>query len=248
AADAGRVPRRAGVAARRAGRRPRRAGRDLPGAGARAGPGTGGARGGRQHPAAHRAHARAAPVRRARGPAPRRGRRPRRRLRRRGRGAARRALRRPAGRGGRVAGQAGIMTGPAAPPPGQRPDPVGGRTDAPPRPAAPVALVTGAARGIGAATVAALAADGGRVVAAGRCADDRALPYPLGSRADLDRVAETAGGDVVAWVADARDPGALAAAVGEAERRWGGLDAAIAIAGVIAGGVPAWELPAEQAA
>jgi SDR family mycofactocin-dependent oxidoreductase len=28
--------------------------------------------------------------------------------------------------------------------------------------------------------------------------------------------------------------------------RWGGLDAAIAAAGVIAGGVPAWDLPAEQ--
>ena len=38
--------------------------------------------------------------------------------------------------------------------------------------------------------------------------------------------------------ADVRDPAALAAAVAEAERRWGGLDAAIAAAGVIAGGVP----------
>ncbi|HEY7361120.1 MAG TPA: SDR family NAD(P)-dependent oxidoreductase, partial [Streptosporangiaceae bacterium] len=68
-----------------------------------------------------------------------------------------------------------------------------------------MALVTGAARGVGAATVAALAAGGWRVIAADRCADDPALPYPLGSRADLDRVAETAGGGVVAWVADARD-------------------------------------------
>ena len=136
------------------------------------------------------------------------------------------------------------MTDHAAPPAG----PLGGITDAPARPVPPVALVTGAARGVGAATVAALAAGGWRVIAADRCADDPALPYPLGTRADLDRVAAAAGGDVVARVADARDPGALAAAVGEAERRWGGLDAAIAVAGVIAGGVPAWEFPADQEA
>ena len=36
------------------------------------------------------------------------------------------------------------------------------------------------------------------------------------------------------------------AAVAEAEHRWGGLDAAIAVAGVIAGGVPLWDMPADQ--
>jgi len=114
-----------------------------------------------------------------------------------------------------------------------------------------VALVTGAARGIGAATVAALAAAGWRVVAVDRCADDPALPYRLGSRGDLDRVVEEArsaagGVDVVAAQADTRDPEALAAAVRLAEERWGGLDAAVAAAGVIAGGVPAWQVPLEQ--
>ena len=116
-------------------------------------------------------------------------------------------------------------------------------------PGAPrVALVTGAARGIGAATVTALAAAGWRVVATDRCADDPALPYALGTRAELDAVAAAApdAAAVVVAEADTRDPDALAAAVRLAEERWGGLDAAIAAAGVIAGGVPAWQVPPEQ--
>ncbi|MGH3275943.1 MAG: mycofactocin-coupled SDR family oxidoreductase [Streptosporangiaceae bacterium] len=123
-----------------------------------------------------------------------------------------------------------------------------------------VALVTGAARGIGAATVKALAASGWHVIAVDRCADDPALPYALGSRGELDRVVANAsaafggatdGGAadaavVIAAEADVRDTDALAAAVGLAEDRWGRLDAAIATAGVIAGGVPAWHVPADQ--
>jgi SDR family mycofactocin-dependent oxidoreductase len=139
-----------------------------------------------------------------------------------------------------------------ASPPSRPAGTVSSKTDAPrgtpwPR----TALVTGAARGVGAATVAALAAGGWCVIAVDRCADDPALQYPLGSPADLDRVVEAARpteGDVVGHVADTRDPDALAAAVDEAERRWGGLDAAIAVAGVIAGGAPAWEVPPEREA
>jgi SDR family mycofactocin-dependent oxidoreductase len=143
------------------------------------------------------------------------------------------------------------VTAPAPPP--SRPDgTVSSRTDAPSGTPSPrTALVTGAARGVGAATVAVLAAGGWRVIAVDRCADDPALQYPLGTPADLDRVVEAARaaeGDVVGYVADTRDPDALAAAVGEAERRWGGLDAAIAVAGVIAGGAPAWQVPREREA
>jgi SDR family mycofactocin-dependent oxidoreductase len=114
-----------------------------------------------------------------------------------------------------------------------------------------VALVTGAARGIGAATVRAFAAQGWAVLAVDRCADDPALPYRLGSREELDEVvakASAAGpGTAVAHVADVRDEGQLSAAVAAADRRWGGLDAAVAVAGVIAGGVRLWEMPADQA-
>jgi SDR family mycofactocin-dependent oxidoreductase len=109
-----------------------------------------------------------------------------------------------------------------------------------------VALVTGAARGIGAATVAVLAAGGWNVVAVDRAEDDPALPYALGSKEQLEQIAADASGRVLAVQADVRDEAALAAAVARAEDAWGGLDAAVAAAGVIAGGVPAWQVPAEQ--
>jgi SDR family mycofactocin-dependent oxidoreductase len=112
-----------------------------------------------------------------------------------------------------------------------------------------VAVVTGAGRGIGAATVQALAEAGWSVLAVDLAADDPALPYAMATEAELAAVVAKAnqGTDrVVPFVADVRDPTALLAAVAAAETQWGGVDAAIACAGVIAGGVPLWEVPAEQ--
>ncbi len=109
-----------------------------------------------------------------------------------------------------------------------------------------VAVVTGAARGIGAATVRALVADGWRVIAIDRARDDPAMPYRLGSEADLAALGSDLGAAVHPFVADVREPAALGAAVAEAESRWGGVDAAVAAAAVIAGGAPQAEVPLEQ--
>ncbi|MGH3349798.1 MAG: mycofactocin-coupled SDR family oxidoreductase [Nocardioides sp.] len=106
-----------------------------------------------------------------------------------------------------------------------------------------VALVTGAARGIGAATVRGLVAAGVHVVALDWCAgEDSPAGYPQATKADLDTlVTSLPSGWVESVVGDVRDPAVLSAAVDAAKKRWGRLDIAVAAAAVIAGGRPLWE-------
>lgn len=113
---------------------------------------------------------------------------------------------------------------------------------------APVALVTGAARGIGAATCRTLLAEGYTVVACDRCAPDPRLPYAMASPEDLEGLREAAngGGRIDLEVVDVTDAEAFGAVVARAEERHGGLDAIVAGAGVVAGGVPQWQVPIEQ--
>jgi SDR family mycofactocin-dependent oxidoreductase len=106
---------------------------------------------------------------------------------------------------------------------------------------APVAVVTGAARGIGAAVAVLGARAGWQLVLVDACADDASIPYRLATRAELDATVADCGDNAVGVVGDVRSQAALDAAVATAVERFGGLDIAVAVAGVVGGGPTGWE-------
>jgi SDR family mycofactocin-dependent oxidoreductase len=95
-------------------------------------------------------------------------------------------------------------------------------------------VVTGAARGVGAATVEVLAAQGWSVVATDVCAPVDGVDYPMGTRAELEAVAAAHGAR--AQVLDVRDADAAQLLVGDLDD----LAAVVCAAGVVWGGAPLW--------
>lgn len=100
-------------------------------------------------------------------------------------------------------------------------------------------LVTGAARGMGRSHAVRLAEEGADLILVDLCRSLDQIDYPLASREDLDetaRLVEKQGRRALSYVVDVRDADALADAVAEGVEELGGLEAAVANAGVITAG------------
>lgn len=104
-----------------------------------------------------------------------------------------------------------------------------------------VALVTGAARGLGRSIAVRMAEEGADIVAVDVCRPIEGVPIPLATGDDLAETAalvKNAGRGIHTAEADVRDYDALAAAVGAGVERLGRLDVVVANAGIGNGGVP----------
>ncbi|MCA2265652.1 3-ketoacyl-ACP reductase [Mycobacterium marseillense] len=103
-----------------------------------------------------------------------------------------------------------------------------------------VALVTGAARGIGRAQAVRFAQEGADIVALDVCGPVDTVLIPPSTPADLDTTASLvsgAGGRVHTEIVDVRDLAAMQAATDRGAERFGGLDVVCATAGITSRGM-----------
>lgn len=108
-------------------------------------------------------------------------------------------------------------------------------------------LITGAARGMGRSHAIRLAEEGADVILVDICASLPDIEYPLATPdelAETARLVEQLGRRAVSHIVDVRDADALAAAVADGVARLGGLDAAVANAGVLTAGT--WDATTAQ--
>jgi SDR family mycofactocin-dependent oxidoreductase len=111
-----------------------------------------------------------------------------------------------------------------------------------------VALITGAARGMGRSHAITLATEGADIIALDICGPIRGVTYPATTSADLDetaRLVADAGGRVVPLIADVRNREELRSKVDSAVTQLGGLDIVIANAGICI--VAPWDSHADSA-
>ena len=103
-----------------------------------------------------------------------------------------------------------------------------------------VALITGAARGIGRAQAVRFAQEGADIVALDVCGPVDTVVIPHSTPADLDQTASLvtqAGARVHTEIVDVRDLAGVAAATDRGVERFGGLDVVCAIAGITSRGM-----------
>lgn len=107
----------------------------------------------------------------------------------------------------------------------------------------PVALVTGAAGGMGAAIVAGLVEDGFHVVAVDACAPMPGAASPPGREQALRDLESRWAGRVDTAIIDVRHRAAVDRLVESIDSAHERLDVVVAAAGAVAGGHPMWEAP-----
>jgi len=112
-----------------------------------------------------------------------------------------------------------------------------------------VAVVTGAARGMGRTHCLALAAEGVSIVASDICQDMSAVPYPLGKKNELNETVEMVlaqGGKAIAVVADVTKASDVSRLMETASAEFGRIDILVNNAGVALIGVAVQDVTEEQ--